>query len=64
MTDLQNPEYVRQTQVAVTGVLGKASLYDREGMALDENDQEGCIIDEKQQWSYLEAETVLAEQWF
>ena len=47
MTDLQNPEYVRQTQVAVTGVLGKASLYDREGMALDENDQEGCIIDEK-----------------
>ena len=35
MTDLQNPEYVRQTQVAVTGVLGKASLYDREGMALD-----------------------------
>ena len=23
MTDLQNPEYVRQTQVAVTGVLGR-----------------------------------------
>ena len=47
IADLKNPEYVRQTQVMVTGVLGMASLYDRKGTALDENDQEGCIIDEK-----------------
>lgn len=43
---VQNQEYERSVQVQVTGCVGMASLYDRSGMALDEDDREGCVIDE------------------
>lgn len=42
---VENPGYVRQAQVQVTGLTGDASLYDWRGASLGDEDREGCVID-------------------
>lgn len=40
-----NQELARMTEVQVVNCTGMAALYDASGMALGENDREGCVID-------------------
>lgn len=44
---LYEKEYGRQTKVLAAGIQGDSSLYDWRMNSLDENDADGCIVDQK-----------------
>lgn len=60
--EIYNPLYLRQTNVRVTGITGISALYDRQATVLDENDENGCIIDKNTALELFGSENCVGSQ--